>query len=410
MAQVLALGASSCTNGESGTSGCGTGKDAGASRTPGSPDGGSTSRHDDAGRRQPNGGDGGSSLGADGGDGGNRTRALPSNVPKGAVPAGKIGEVALNTDCYADTSTGEIACHGDTNILDYAHVSIEQPDGGAAMLFVMKSLRVAESAQLHVYGGAPAIFFAEDTIKIDGAVNGVEAGQSPAGAFEQDTTGHGGGPGGGDALLGYNSAGGGSYCGLGGKGGQGETNPASKGGKAYGSPELLPLVGGSSGGGGATVNSSGGTGGAAIEFAAGLSISISLTGVINVGGVGGHANGGAGGSGGALLLEAPSVAVHGVLAANGGGGALNDGGSSGQPGQPGDTAALGSGVTGGVGSAAVVVNGGDGSLGTGNNSSGGGGGGAGRIRINTASGKADLSGATLSPAAATPCMTEGTRG
>jgi hypothetical protein len=418
-AHVLALGASACTSGESGTSGCSAGKDGGASQHPddgvkGSPEGGSSggepSKHD-AGRHPATGEDGGGALGADGGDGGALSLGLPSNVPKGAIPAGKIGDIVLNDDCYADTSTGEFACHGGSDTTDYVYASIEQPGGGSAMLFVMKSLRVAQSAQLHVYGGVPAIFYAEDTIKIDGAVNGVEAGQSPAGGFEQDSTGHGGGPGGGDAVLGYNSAGGGSYCGLGGKGGQGETNPASKGGKAYGSPELLPLIGGSSGGGGATVNSSGGTGGAAIEFAAGLSISISLTGVINVGGTGGHANGGAGGSGGALLLEAPAVAVHGTLAANGGGGALNNGGSSGQSGQPGDSAALGSGVTGGVGSAGAVANGGDGSLENGsNNSSGGGGGGAGRIRINTKAGKADLSGATLSPAATTPCMTEGTRG
>jgi hypothetical protein len=38
---------------------------------------------------------------------------------------------------------------------------------------------------------------------------------------------------------------------------------------------------------------------------------------------------------------------------------------------------------------------------------GGGGGGAGRIRINSKSGAADLTGATLSPDATTSCVTQG---
>lgn len=83
-----------------------------------------------------------------------------------------------------------------------------------------------------------------------------------------------------------------------------------------------------------------------------------------MGGVGGHSNGGGGGgSGGAARGKV--VAVHGTLAANGGG-APFDGGSSGQSGQPADAPALGSEPT-----------------------------------------AADLSGATLSPAVGTPCVTEG---
>ena len=39
---------------------------------------------------------------------------------------------------------------------------------------------------------------------------------------------------------------------------------------------------------------------------------------------------------------------------------------------------------------------------------GGGGGGAGRVRLNSASGQANLSGATFSPPATTACVTQGT--
>jgi hypothetical protein len=414
MAHLLGLASSACTSGQSATPGCITGKDAGAIQRPGDPTNGSP----DSGRSpgEPSKPDATArpvlppADGGDGDGGGSASLLPPSNVPKSAIPAGKIGDVAITEECSADTSTGKLGCPGSIQTFDYVHASVEQPGGGTAMLYVMKSLRIAQSGQLHVHGGVPAIFYALDTIKIDGSVNGRQAGDPPAGAFEQDSTGHGGGPGGGDALLGYNAGGGGSYCGLGGTGGLSTGTVASKGGQTYGTPELLPLIGGSSGGGGATVSSSGGTGGAAIEFAAGISITISLTGVVNVGGVGGDANGGAGGSGGALLLEAPAVSVHGTLAANGGGGAVFNGGSSGQSGQPSDAAALGSAPTAGVGSAGSALNGGDGTLeGAKNNSSGGGGGGAGRIRINTDAGKADLLGATLSPAAATPCVTEGKR-
>ena len=61
--------------------------------------------------------------------------------------------------------------------------------------------------------------------------------------------------------------------------------------------------------------------------------------------------------------------------------------------------------SGGSGSAAASVNGMAGAF-TAGNAAGGGGGGAGRIRINTSSGQATLSG-TLSPAASTACATQG---
>jgi hypothetical protein len=368
-------------------------------------DAGGRTRHD-GGRTSR---DGGTKPG-DGGQLGPGTSFKPSNLPIGATEAGDgaaIADVVINDDCVFDTSSGDLSCPGTIDTFTYAFKMIDQPGGGKAGLFVMKSLRVAQAAQVEVVGGSPAIIYALGAIQIDGIVTGVATGQ-PAGGFEQESTGHGGGPGGGDALLDYNAAGGGSYCGIGGKGGPGGGGPANAGGKTYGNPEIAPLLAGSSGGGGATLDTSGGTGGAGLQLSAGRSIDISLGGVINVGGRGGRSNGGAGGSGGAILLEAPTVKVRGTLAANGGGGALFNGGSSGQTGQPSATAAQGSAPTAGIGSAGKAKNGGDGSVeGTSVNSAGGGGGGAGRIRINTAAGTADLTGATISPDPSTGCATQG---
>jgi hypothetical protein len=103
------------------------------------------------------------------------------------------------------------------------------------------------------------------------------------------------------------------------------------------------------------------------------------------------------------------VQIDGTLAVNGGGGNVYDGGGPGQDGQPSATAALGEKSTAGSGSAGTAIDGQDGSndSSAANNSSGGGGGGAGRIRIDTSSGSATITG-TISPAVSTACVTQGT--
>jgi hypothetical protein len=411
VAPLIVSAAACSTSSEGGTPNCESNGPNGDAGVPGKP-------HDDAGAPGKDSGHAGPDAGGPiTHDGATKDAAAgatfrPSNLPNGAIELGDaevIGDAVINHDCFLDTSDGTLACSGTIDHFDYAFKMIDQPDGGQVGLFVVKSLRVAQAAQLRVIGGSPAVVYALDTIKIDGLVTGVASDQ-PAGGFEQEQTGHGGGPGGGDGLLNYNAAGGGSYCGVGGKGGPGSGGPANAGGKTYGNPQIVPLIAGSSGGGGsgATLSTSGGTGGAGLELIAGRSISISLGGVINVGGRGGDANGGAGGSGGAIILEAPTVTVRGTLAANGGGGALFNGGSSGQTGLPSATAAQGSAQTAGIGSAGKTANGGDGSTEAGSaNSAGGGGGGAGRIRINTESGSADITGATISPDPSTGCATQG---
>ncbi len=132
------------------------------------------------------------------------------------------------------------------------------------------------------------------------------------------------------------------------------------------------------------------------------------TGVVTVPGAGGSWDAAGGGAGGAISLEAPTVRIAGTLAANGGGGGGGPSGSAGgRSGGPGDQPAAGgqTDVTkGGSGSAGAVI---DGAAGTASTSHAGGGGAAGRIRINTSSGAAAITG-VLSPALGTVCATQGT--
>ena len=97
----------------------------------------------------------------------------------------------------------------------------------------------------------------------------------------------------------------------------------AKGGIAYGSSTLLPLIGGSGGGGGGSVSQlpggSGGGGGGAILIAS--SGTITVPGYINAqGGNGGSGcNGGGGGSGGAVRLVATTLAGNATVYVNGAG-------------------------------------------------------------------------------------------
>jgi hypothetical protein len=91
-------------------------------------------------------------------------------------------------------------------------------------------------------------------------------------------------------------------------------------GAVYGSPLLIPLVGGSGGGGTiGTPGSGGGGGGGAILIASSTEIEIAAGGLIDA--TGGSATGGAwnSGSGGAIRLVAPKVSGTGSLDVRGGG-------------------------------------------------------------------------------------------
>lgn len=132
--------------------------------------------------------------------------------------------------------------------------------------------------------------------------------------------GHGPGGGkGGTAVDGPDEAGGGGF------GAVTADSPAAKRGGVYGSPLLIPMVGGSGGGGAAGATGwGGGGGGGAILIASDSQITV--TGVIN-------ANGGQGlgavvlntGSGGAIRLVAPRISGNGAQRALGDGGRGNRG-------------------------------------------------------------------------------------
>ncbi len=199
--------------------------------------------------------------------------------------------------------------------------------------------------------------------------------------------------------------GGGGHGDDGGAGGIGGAGNGGMGGSAISDPAITVLVGGGGGGGGARVGDGGqgGGGGGAIQLVSNTRIQIQATGGINAGGCGGHHSnsatsgaGGGGGAGGTILLEAPVVVIDGGLAVNGGGGGGGEIGLDGEQGEfSTNRAAGGNGDTnagdGGDGGAAGNSSG---QSGANDDAAGGGGGAVGRIRINTLSGTAQVTGFT----------------
>jgi hypothetical protein len=280
-----------------------------------------------------------------------------------------------------------------------ATIAMNDANATQADLYVLRSWVVRATSLVTLSGQRPAIVLVLTTVDIQGSL------VVQAGGFQSDAPGPGGGQ--------WSSAGsGGSYCGVGGAGGlmSGSVAP----GKTFGTSTLTPLVGGSAGGEDCAL----GAGGGAVQIVAGVSIAVRQYASINAGGSGGCSFGG-GGSGGGILLEAPSVQIAGKIAANGGsGGSAAQGATATADNVPAPGAGVGTGMsTGGSGSAGQTVNGGAGTYA--NNGTAGGGGGAGRIRINTMSGVAAITGGTVSPelgagdggaGSATSCATQGTLG
>lgn len=135
------------------------------------------------------------------------------------------------------------------------------------------------------------------------------------------------GPGGG--IPGQRSGGGGGFAAPGGNGSD------STGGPAYGTPTLLPLIGGSGGAGGGfgfgTTAAGGGGGGGAVLIASSGTLTFTGT-ILARGGDGGcgFQNAGGGGSGGAVRLAATTVTGSGgTINVTGGGGCTPTGASGG---------------------------------------------------------------------------------
>lgn len=229
----------------------------------------------------------------------------------------------------------------------------------------------------------------------------------------------------GNHVGGAAGGGGGAFQGNGGFGQDSDNNEGGDTGALGGIAVALPNgprggcpggAGGSNTGMGAALSEGGRGGGAIYLVAAGL-IEVKANGKITAGGAGGQGGddidggGAGGGSGGMILLEAGTVKIGGLLAANGGGGG-GGAGSTGKGGNGGNasisdtTAALGGsgfgpGGPGEAGSVGTALNGTD------NNNTrpaaggGGGGGGAGVISFKSTTSPMIAGGAKFSPPSVT---------
>lgn len=377
---------------------------------------------------------GGSSSGgpSDGGGGGDSTvdapltggilGFTPSNLGTVTFADGGIpltpegGTPILGADGgidFSDAPTVTVSGNANQSSLP-APLTIVQSDGSLAHLYVMKQFTVDSSAVLAPTDQVPIILAVQGPVDIQGTIS-VSAYQYDgyAGATTWGGAGTAQGPGGGGNGFVQNypasGGGGGTFCGVGGKGGASSGTP-TPGGSTYGNATITPLTAGS--GGGYVNGYQWGAGGGAIQISSGTSIRVRGVGIVTAGG--GSAYGG-GGSGGAIILEAPTLTIEGNVSANGGGGGAfctnctseyGTGGEGNNTSAPGGTD--GAGVqSGGAGAAGATTNGGDGNAGDGGGHFGGGGGGAGWIRLNSQSGKANITG-TISPDLTTTCASQGT--
>jgi len=354
---------------------------------------------------------------------------FPSHVPAHYLDDSKI-DWKITSDTTIDTGALTISPAAPSGVVFVA-------DGSFAVLALNKLTLgndASSSTKVRVIGSRPLVIVAGDSIIINGVLDGGgQGGQAgPAGG----AAGIGSGAGGAGAPGTANATGGagGGYGTSGGAGGArpttgGGSNAGPVGGVTYGSPILTTLVGGSGGGNGVSTSGNtifcgdsspgGGAGGGAIQLSARVSVSVAtyhssffgaIGGIVSVSGGAGAggcgastrtASGAGGGSGGAVLVEAPSVVISGVLGASGGGGGSgghqNFGTVNGSDGRDGlvygtqiNQSSLGGGTqfglsqVGGKGANAVVNTGDATAAGAGDNetsSGGGGGGGYGRLYV-----------------------------
>jgi hypothetical protein len=346
----------------------------------------------------------------------------PSNLPAAfSIPAGLptiVQSVNSTFDTDALAFATPIAADGGQPVA----MTVTLSDGRSAAVILAKSYTLTVGYTLSITGQAPLIIAADSDLVIDGTIAATQSGTNSwfAGGAPGPSTNarggicglnacNGGGAPGGVSNATQQGSGGGAFCGNGGAGSipSSDAGTPAAGGTAYGSPTLIPLVGGASSGSTNNIVGRLNHGGGAIELLAGGILTVTENGVINMsGGADPYAYAVGGGSGGGILLEAPTVNVKGALVANGASGASYS--AAGVNGQVSLMAAVGGSNLGGNGSSATVINGGNGQA-SGTNFSGGGGG-AGRIRINTGCGGAlnANSSALISPGATTTCYTTGT--
>ncbi|NMB75296.1 MAG: hypothetical protein GYA21_09215 [Myxococcales bacterium] len=376
----------------------------------------------------------------------------------GQVPLCQVGlpvfQGAPGVTVTFDTGTGQIDGQAVPNFLAVPQADPDAPELG---VFAFNSFSLPATAILRVQGSRALVLLSCGPVDIQGVIRATASGRTPgpggflgaAAAYEAINAGQGyeagaGGAGRREESYPYRQSGGGGggFGAAGGKGGDGVNGgdrlAGGSAGQPNGTPELIPLLGGSGGGGGGSFATSapGGGGGGAVQVSSESTITIGPQGGIWVGGGGGglssannYGAGGGGGAGGGILLEAALVEVQGTLAANGGGGG---GGrteytpwghycssNTPQPGQAGlfsDERAQGGADCSGTGTAPDAGEGGDGGAsvffagdaGQDEGVGGGGAGGVGRIRLNSRNGtQVNLTGIS-SPACGaqnSPCTT-----
>jgi hypothetical protein len=291
-----------------------------------------------------------------------------------------------------------------------AGVQLVATAGGAAGLAVLTVGSFTVSAELTVTGDRALVVLASGPVTVAARVRVDAQGSTKGPGGYAPAQGPGAGGAGATGGLNDNSGGGGAGHGTAGAAGGANSATAGDGGAVYD----LPLVGGSGGGRGDPTSCTvlGGAGGGVVDIFSRVSITIAATGGVSAngsGGTGGCANNigssaAGGGSGGWILLEAPSVTVHGTLTANGGGGGGGDvyngtGGTNGSDGRYDPVQAdggTGSQSTGGVGGS---VTGGPTAGGAATNGAGGGGA-VGRVLVRVRGAGFIAGGGVVSPRAA----------
>lgn len=343
------------------------------------------------------------------------TRVDPLPPSKFPFAPSNIDFEGVDLDKLVDIDIGELATSMSTETISFGLRGaqfrlVEHLDSGTRIgVYYARNIRIDPKASLVLAGINAGALVALGELRVFGSIDAAPDNntESPGGSKNDGSNDPGaGGPGGGAQATNSNATAGGSYGGRGGRGAARPEYSSAEPGEPYGTLELVPLLGGSAGGG-----SQGGSGGGALQLVAGTRLLIGPHARINCGGGAGRGDGYGGGSGGGLLLEAPTVEIVGVIAANGGGGGVGSLGSLwGQGGLASDQPAVGSDPgggwpTGARGSAGAQIDGEDG-ITLPNGKVGGGGGGAGRIRINTLSGSAKITG-KISPSLDTACATQG---
>jgi hypothetical protein len=235
-----------------------------------------------------------------------------SSLPSG-VQVIDTGVLALQ---FADAATGVPP-----------GVTFELDSTGNAVLSI-GSWTVNEDVQ--VRGAARLIVVAAGPVVVNATIHGEASGETGGPGAPTLTTASWGQNG---FVTGgsVNGAGGGGFGSQGGSGGG--TGQVALGGPVFGS-SVLDYSAGAPGGNGSLVCTGpskgyGGGGGGAVQISSSVSITVTTSGAINAAGGGGlggcsMGSGGGGGSGGTVFLEAPSLSVSGMLAANGGGGGTGD--------------------------------------------------------------------------------------